>query len=318
MVGNYASSDLHNSISITYLLAKKINVNITRSSISEVLRSDPTFPSLNSINKALQTWRIETMALRVQNERIGDLPTPFLTFVKLGSGHFVLVESVDDVVVYSDHYSNGNRVNRDVFLSFWNNTALLAERTSESGEVLDWKLKILKVIEDYIPLFLIGALVIAAVVFSCLNTSVFRNYLISSSVIKSLGIYFTYNLLVKEFSGSNEFIKSVCGAGKRTACDKVLSSRGSKLFGVLSWSEIGFSYFTVVLILMTFAQFFRVDIYPLLLFLAVLGSPYIVYSIVYQRLIVKQWCKLCLIVQGIIFLDLLVLLFPGVDRKSVV
>lgn len=68
----------------------------------------------------------------------------------------------------------------------------------------------------------------------------------------------------------------------------------SKLFGVFSWSEVGFGYFSVSLAsLLLFPH-----MWPALALCNVCCLPYTVWSIWYQRFRARHWCTLCVGVQS--------------------
>ncbi len=121
-------------------------------------------------------------------------------------------------------------------------------------------------------------------------------------MIKALGVGTTVLLLIYEIDNDNSFLKNVCSISKEASCDALLKSSTSKFLG-MSWSEIGFYYYTSTSLFL---------LYPALPFLAktawlgsasTLISPFILFSIYYQLKVVKQWCPLCLIVQVVIFLE---------------
>ena len=68
----------------------------------------------------------------------------------------------------------------------------------------------------------------------------------------------------------------------------------------LSWSEIGFFYFTGGLLALLFAGSIVVDSIAIVAWLNILAIPYTVFSIYYQWRVAKQWCILCLVVQALL------------------
>jgi len=69
------------------------------------------------------------------------------------------------------------------------------------------------------------------------------------------------------------------------------------LFNWLSWSEIGFVYFSGGLLAILFASGTLANTVTLLSWLGLLALPYTIFSIWYQWRVANQWCVLCTAVQ---------------------
>lgn len=74
------------------------------------------------------------------------------------------------------------------------------------------------------------------------------------------------------------------------------------MFDWLSWSEVGFFYFTGGLLLLLFSGNNITNTISLLSVLTLLALPYIFFSVYYQWRVAKQWCVLCLAVQALLLL----------------
>lgn len=92
----------------------------------------------------------------------------------------------------------------------------------------------------------------------------------------------------------------MCSNSKTTNCSAILQSKEAKLFGIISWSEIGFFYFAGGLL---FVIIMNEGSLHLLAWLNLLALPYTVFSVYYQGRIAKQWCRLCLTVQAFLLLE---------------
>lgn len=116
-------------------------------------------------------------------------------------------------------------------------------------------------------------------------------------------------LLIYEIEQNNPTLRKVCSIGQKTSCSAILNSQGAKIFGI-HWSVIGVSYFLGggLSLLVTGMSH---DILIIGAWLSVLSLFYTVYSIYYQGFVIKQWCTLCLIVQGLLVLQFLTALIGG-------
>lgn len=82
----------------------------------------------------------------------------------------------------------------------------------------------------------------------------------------------------------------------------------------ISWSSIGFCYFTGMSLAQVLPGAHNASVSALLSFLNLLSLPYILFSVYYQWKVVKQWCVLCLAVQTILALQLLVSVSGGLYK----
>ena len=116
-------------------------------------------------------------------------------------------------------------------------------------------------------------------------------------------------LLIYEIEQNNPTLRKVCSIGKKTSCSAILNSQGAKIFGI-HWSVIGVSYFLGGLLSLLVTGMSH-DILIIGAWLSMLSLFYTVFSIYYQGFVIKQWCTLCLIVQGLLVLQFLTALIGG-------
>lgn len=91
-----------NASSVTVQLLKQLNVPVTSSTIIDTVEQHPDYPSLYSISDSLQKWKVENLALKVEPEKLEEIPTPFIAHSKTAGGNFILVNAVNGVVDYID------------------------------------------------------------------------------------------------------------------------------------------------------------------------------------------------------------------------
>ena len=83
---------------------------------------------------------------------------------------------------------------------------------------------------------------------------------------------------------------------KQGDCNNILTSEYSQLLGIISWAEIGFSYFVFnLLVILLNPSWVRY-----LCIMNLFTLPYTFWSIWYQKYKMKTWCILCLSVQCIL------------------
>ncbi|ADB36837.1 Vitamin K epoxide reductase [Spirosoma linguale DSM 74] len=123
---------------------------------------------------------------------------------------------------------------------------------------------------------------------------------------KTIGFTLSGLLVAKQLGSKNAFTDRLCRINSKTSCDNVLNSPAAKLWGWLSWADIGLLYFAGGLLTLLVSPldpkggvFFPTS-RPLLNGLALLAVPYTLFSVYYQARVVRQWCSLCLGVQVIL------------------
>jgi uncharacterized membrane protein/protein-disulfide isomerase len=121
-------------------------------------------------------------------------------------------------------------------------------------------------------------------------------------LFKSAGLITSILLLVQSIDNNNPLVQVLCGGGGKTDCNAILSSRAAKVFEGLTWSEVGFFYFSGTWLLLLFGGGSTV-VWLVLASLNFVSLPYTVYSIYYQARVAKQWCVLCCTVQALLWLE---------------
>lgn len=281
-----------------------LNVKVTKTSVKNLLQNHPDYPSLLSISDALKKWNLENGSIQIEKEDLLEMSTPFISYLKGGGGRFIVVKNISETqVTYFNGLSDSNE-SVNSFVSRWNGIILLAEPTEESGEI------------DYLPhrrkefrnaiilptFFAAGIFSIFLSFFFYPNQFPFRFVVFYTCLLLTnwIGIGITSTLLWYEIDKKNSFIQKICTGVAKTNCTAILSSKHAKPFGIISWSEIGFFYFVFSFLCL----FFKPELTPIITFLSVMASPYILFSVYYQWRVARQWCILCLSVQFILLTNL--------------
>lgn len=289
-----------NTTQVTIALLEELKVPVTRTAIIEQLEYHPDFPSLFSISDSLKKWNVDNIALQAESKKLDELPVPFIAHTKKGGGNFILVHSINGSVNYIDEKGKLKKKSKEDFHKEWDNIVLLAEKKEASGDKnygTDRKKELMNSLR--IPTILVSSLLLVFL-YSLISHSIIISSLL---LLKLLGSIVTGLLLWFEIDKSNPMLKQFCSAGGKTNCTAILGSRQSKLLNVVSWSEIGFFYFSggfIFLLLMAERPLAGLSFLGIL---SALALPYIVFSIFYQWRVARQWCPLCLSVQALLLIE---------------
>ncbi len=211
-------------------------------------------------------------------------------------------------VTYRDTNGKVRMVEREKFMAEWSGVVLLAEPGSESGEKNYKDNKWSEYLNDLrLPFILIGPLVLYFIfILSGIHspgTLLFLSALLL--LTKLVGTIVCGLLLWYEMDKTNPGLRKIC-KGRHTSCEAILSSKHAKLFKWIGWNEIGFFYFVGGFIFLFFSIHNLLPAFVLLSTLTVLALPYTVFSIYYQWAVIKKWCRLCLLVQGLLFFEFVI------------
>ena len=297
-------------ISASKTLLKQLSIKYTDQYLEDNVLSHPHHPSLLSITDTLDKYNIENLAVRINAEKLSQLPLPCIVQVSDDGGIFyVLKQYSEDKIEYLSDNGKSIFVPRDNFLERWTGICLLAETSKDSREPgIEKKLAdkmVMSIFKGSLLVLFIGWIVISMMK-SPLSMSIFPVIFVSLyTILKLIGLATGTMLLWYEVDKYNPTLQSICSGGSKINCESVLGSRYAKLFnGFLSLSVLGFSYFFGTLCYMLVYGFSGPSL-SLSALLSFATLPVIAMSIYYQAVAIKQWCKLCIIVKVVLVLEML-------------
>ncbi|MBC7935019.1 MAG: thioredoxin domain-containing protein [Rhizobacter sp.] len=286
---------------IRFLSLLKVKVN--NNTVNETLQNHPEWPSLLCVTDSLSKWEIPNGVAKMPLDKIEELPTPFIAHIDDLENPLVIVESVDSktMSIYHKSYHTRSTIPTNDFLKKWNGIYLIAEPDDHSGEKDYKKIKKRLLLNSMVPIAAVLALLSLFIFFFQQNSgsAVFpKSGIYVQILLFFLGTIVTTALLWYELDKNNPILQKVCTGIIKGNCNHILTSKAAKVFSWLTWSEIGFFYFTGGLLSLIFVQ----NSFSAVAWLNILALPYILYSLYYQSQIAKQWCTLCLMVQILLLL----------------
>jgi uncharacterized membrane protein len=295
------------------VLLEDLEVETEGREVEEALKVNPDYPSLRSLSDTLDEWLIPNMAVEISYTQLREIPYPALAHCKSGEEYYVLLRRFEDEqIVYTDGRKSDTVSSIEDFRRIWSGIVLLVEPNNSSRNPKKSKSFFYKVAKKYILSIVIISLVLLVVGLS--------NSILSSNIFLTLllGLISTLFLLQNEFGEPNSIVTQLCRFNKKTDCDSIVKSSASKLFGWLSWSEIGFLYFagSMLSVVFSFISAKTGGILLLLFGLNILALPYTIFSVYYQAFVAKKWCTLCLIVQAVLWMSFVLLLNHPLELGS--
>lgn len=305
MLNIFSTVSPHNSIAVTQQLLNSLQLPFTFGTVKDSLKQHPDYPSIAAVHDTLKEYKVDNLVLQTGPDKLDELPLPFIAHVKGKSAGFITVTGVttnEIIFLKANSLTAVEKKDRHTFLNEWSGISLLAEKTEQSGEK-DYKVNRKKERLENLRIPFLALSVVMMIIFSLFTGAAFSFAFLTIILLKLAGVIVTGLLLWYEIDKTNPFLQKVCSGNKATNCNAILQSKEAKLFGIISWSEIGFFYFAggllfVIPSLEGSAQ--------LLAWLNLLALPYTLFSVYYQWRIAKQWCPLCLAVQALLVLEAIV------------
>lgn len=288
-----------NVIETTYAFLQALNVKTNYNYLKERLIEHPDYPSLLAISEVFEDYKIENYAAQLSPNDLLEVPMPCLASLNIEGGIFALVNDVQNGIVNWWHFEKGKQ--QESIASFaekWNGVLLLTQ-TSEASIEPNYTQNRQKILINWASI--IGSILIFVIGFYLLfSVNVFSIILLC--FIKFLGFVTSVFLLWRLVDRNNPSLKNICQINSNVNCDSVLDSKAATIGGILSWSEIGYFYFTGSLLSLLFTSNNQ-EVIQNLAFLNLLTLPYTVFSIYYQGFVLKKWCVLCIATQIILWLE---------------
>lgn len=298
------STDLipDNAVIILHGLLRGLRARVTASTVSKTLLSHPDYPTILALSDALTEWHIDNAVIKFDTtEQLRELTTPFIAHLKRDQ-YILITNKTDKYITYEDSELGSITKPLLEFEKHWSGVVLFAETSIQSGEsnyIEKRKQERLEQLRGPVVLFcalLVSFLTILGVAQQLTNSDWFF------LVTKSVGLFASVLIVGKTLGRKNALADQLCNSHSKVNCDNVLHSPGAKLWGWLSWADIGLIYFIggiVIIMLISSVPLVR----TLLAWIALLTLPYVVFSVYYQGFILKHWCPLCLFVQAVLLAE---------------
>lgn len=225
-----------------------------------------------------------------------------------GTPLFYTVTDIDsENISYYDDNQKFKVDKRNNFLSVWTGISMLFEKNKQSREP-NIKSNLIK--EKFIKnsIWLIIGLLISWISISFYKSEIVLNkplFSIFYLFFKLIGLIVTTLLLWYDIDKHNPTLQSFCSGGKSINCNAVLNSKYANLFGgLVNLSSLSFSYFFGSTFFLIINQFSTGSI-TILSWLSLFSIPFVIVSVYYQAIIIKQWCRFCIILQLTLVFEIL-------------
>lgn len=298
---------------IIEVLLTKLSVPHTRHYIRKLYRLHPNRNNLLGLSQMCQHYGIKATGIKITEDELDQLPLPAILHV---SQDFVLLTNIDGSTV--TFMKGGVETSQDKkdFLKAWSGHALVVE-TAENATEPDYAVHRRHEYYHRFRSLSVAAFSVIFILYLWGWNFTLRPLLLDLLFVTDvIGVGICFLLLQKQNQHDSALGDKLCSLFQQSNCNDVLHSEKAKFLGY-SWSEIGLCYFFVHgLCALLFPQS--------VMALSLIGwcaLPYGVWSVYYQYK-VKQWCIMCLMVQGLLWmaglLSLIYFVVNGIQADGVI
>jgi len=285
--------------------AALIKARVTPASLHRDVLESPYYPTLRCISGAFTKYNIPNKAFKITAAQLDRLRPPFVAWIATpgAANDFVIVTRMTPGEVTYEHGSDDRQImSRDMFASSFRDVVWLAEPNDQSGEQ-DYERKLRREKQDsykQAALALSALFVLAIAVYAGSPP----RWMWAPIVLKLTGLVTGMILLSYEVNKDNRLMHNICShADGRNGCNAVMGSNKARIMGV-SLGELVFFYFAGTTLIALAPYLVPASQAWWLAVLNVCAMPFVAFSIYYQWRVVRQWCRLCMVVAGLLLAEL--------------
>jgi Vitamin K epoxide reductase family len=259
-------------------LLYKHNLPVAENWIQSNIESHPDFPSLLCIYEVLNIAGIKCVIHKIDNEDLSNISFPVL--LHLHDEDLALVTNAVEL----EHFDK----------NLWTGVILnISKVETELNDSYQNALKIKKQQANLKSLLFFG-FVLSFSFINIINQNFDKFFL---SLTSLLGLYIGWQLFLKETGSASKWVDKACRT-VGNGCDKVLNSKIADGISGIKPVDAVIYYFAIMLFSNLFIP--TTSLEKLILLFAL---PITLFSLYYQKFIIKGWCVLCLAVSMIIWIQ---------------
>jgi len=280
---------------------KLSGVYASKKYIEKIILSHPTYPSLLSISEAFESIGVEYNFIKTNISDIYSIDFPFLLHSNNNGGELLLINN--QIELNSTIKNITNNWTGIVIKTNGVENILTTESENYLRREVLFKRLVYLIIATILILYLYSNFVLMSLQFIFLFSTNLIALFIGVQVLLKKTAFFTY-----------ESVNRFCIIGKSFNCDKVFYSLNNKI----PLPEIVLTYFLyqfVLLFLYALNANYRDQILNIFILNSILTIPFILFSILYQSLILKVFCLLCIAIVCVLLLQIFIL-FPFLVEKK--
>ncbi|MEO8515445.1 MAG: vitamin K epoxide reductase family protein [Flavobacterium sp.] len=266
-----------------------------KENFEDLFLSHPNYPSVFAITDSLDTLSIENLAIKIPKEQLAELPGAFLAIY---DNTIALVHKNEKEIFIVNEEGSKLNLTYNNFYAGWNGVVILIEPNTNTFSKNE------KVNIKWIPYFLsLCALAVLSILYG--SYSLNSVLLLLTSVV---GFVISIFIVQEKLGIQNEMVSKLCNINSNASCDLVIKSNESEGNKWIHFSDLPLLYFGI--------SFLSIILQPkdssvIVGFIGLTSLPIIMYSIWLQKVQLKKWCVLCLIVSAVVISQSLIFSFTS-------
>ncbi|MGG7035726.1 MAG: vitamin K epoxide reductase family protein [Flavobacterium sp.] len=264
--------------------------------------SHPNYPSLLAVTDSLTLSGIENIAANVPFVHFSHLPELFMTELNIGNEpDYYLLKKDGENVLIEDKHNKIKSVDSDKLAESWTGNCLLVEEDNY-GSVTSKNIT-----KRYFTYSLF--LILTAAVMLFYQFDIFQSLYLLSSVA---GIVVSVEIIRTSFLANNGHSESkFCSFSKEFSCSSIINSNTGIISGYLGFTDLPIWFFSFSLLQLLVIH----QASSLIGWFSVFSLPVVIYSLYVQKVLLKKWCLLCLLVSVLLIVNSLVFIMSS-DKLS--
>lgn len=301
-------------------LFQKLEVKVSNKGLKEALDEQrDSKGSIIGIKEVLNKFEVESKIYRLEYNDLLGIDCPFLAHIEdnFVPKFVVITEISSDAISYFDSVKEHKTESVTYFLSKWSGVILVPLTSQESGEPEYEKIKLEENREDLLKIGFVFLVLLCLFLIIYRIDNLYNDHFVfwfAFFMNKALGFIVSLLIVKIEYGNTNSLIRRIC---INSECEKVLHSKGSKLFSWLSMGDIGLIYFFGGLFLLSIINSPMLPILNILIILNMTTLPFTLYSAYYQYKIAKAFCPFCCTVIIVLWIEFIIGLLHGFNFSSI-
>jgi uncharacterized membrane protein len=287
---------------LSYLLGQ-LDIPVTKNRLRALIKEQLQAGSLKTMVEVLNDLNIETKTCQLVEKDLSLIEAPFIVHTR-DDVFWVVTGIHEDFIEYYNPQSNQKeQSDKNTFFSKWTGVVSIPFTDEYSGipDAVKKEERQKTIIQQGV---IAGLVLGVCVLLMQMLLSHYPHSLVWGAllIIKLWALFVVSQILKLEEGESSTLISKICDTAD---CGKVLQSKAAKIFPWLTMGDVGALYFGSGAVLLTIAPFLNTPglVISLLFSVNLLTLPYTIFSICYQRFVLKTWCPLCLSIMGILWLE---------------
>ncbi|GAA4273858.1 vitamin K epoxide reductase family protein [Aquimarina gracilis] len=267
----------------TVLIQNRIG-NYDKKDLELQLQIHPNYPSFQSITDTLDYFDIDNIAVEVPVDALDQLPESFVSLVKKDEQDEIVAVTKKKGNIEINHTSlSSKKFSLEQFKEIWVPKVIAVEYNAKQSFAPNRSF-----IQTFLAITLAAGMLIALINRSwSLDQALFL-------LVSTAGLVFSFFALRESLGIQSQAIHQFCTSVGNSNCGDVINNNSGKLFKGFTLSDAGIAFFGSLTLYQIFFGFTSILLVP-----ALIGVPFVIYSIYSQGFIIKKWCAICITIGAI-------------------